>query len=184
MNHRRIRSWYCVQVHHKAEDLAQSELQRQGYETFCPRHESPDRRDRKGQPLILPMWSGYVFVSWPTGARWYPVMSTRGVKQFMSVTPNAPQAMPLGVVERLKAFTDSIGVVDPACELDLEALPAGHQAEVIRGQFAGQRGLVQMSDAERTTLLFIIFGKQVPITFRRRDVQGLGQPEPFSLGEP
>lgn len=165
-NMRRFRSWYCLMTHHKQERVALEHLERQGFSTFLPLHcPSPDKPGRDGKPVIYPMWSGYLFVSWFTGDRWGPILSTHGVKGFLGISHERPRPLPLGMVEQLQQVADASSIIDP-----------GTQVTVLTGNsmWKGHTGICQASDNERVSLLFDIFNKRVVVSFNRADLRKAG----------
>jgi hypothetical protein len=161
-NSMRLRSWYCLMTHHKQERLAAKHLEQQGFTTWLPlRPGNPPRVDKEGAPILYPMFSGYLFCSWPAAQRWHPILSTRGVKGFLGISRERPQPLPLGVIESLQDHVDAT----------TSALIPGLEIKIISGSWAGQTGVVHSTDGELVRLLLSIFHKEVVVTFERRDLR-------------
>src|SRR5262245_7809800 len=74
-------SWVAASTHPHKEATAISNLQRQGFEAYCPMVRRRWRHARKVQDVLRPLFPGYVFVAVdPMQHRWRPILSTVGVR--------------------------------------------------------------------------------------------------------
>lgn len=74
--------WGCAQTLGGQEDRALANLERQGYEAFCPRYVRAG--DRRSDPVRLPLFPCYVFIRMDPDTRWTPIRSTRGVVRVLT----------------------------------------------------------------------------------------------------
>jgi transcription antitermination factor NusG len=124
---------------------------------------SPTVRVRVSRPsspdytVIQPCWPGYLLVQLPE-TDWHLMQRKRGVARVLSAVGD--QHRPAWVSD---AWVDAVskcireGVMEdrsiPAAPLRLPAIDRGTEVLVSSGPFAGWRGVVQLSSAERVSLL-------------------------------
>lgn len=145
--------WYVVQTKPREEGRATYELERQGFLAFCPRL----RRRHLGVVSLGPLFPGYIFCSLDIGLdRWRSVNGTRGVLRLLSLDPESPSPVPVGVVEKLAATND--GIID-AVE-DVIAFLPGQLLKFTGGPMAGRSGRVQRTSNGRVALLLSLLGRE------------------------
>ena len=153
--------WYLVQTQPNAERKAEAHLLRQGFGTFLPRYRKRRRHARKIDLVPAALFPRYIFVSVDVAAqRWLAIRSTVGVSQIVS-HGNEPSAVPLGIVETLRASQDADGFVP------LNTVPrfsAGDKVRVLDGAFIDCLGLIEtVSDNERVAILLDLLGRKVRV---------------------
>lgn len=158
--------WYVASTLPHKEFVAVSNLQNQGFPTFCPLQKKTRRHARKHTAIFGPVFKGYVFFGLdPQVNRWRSVNGTRGVR-----TVICDQVGPLpirpGVVETMLESTDENQVLH-FCE----PLKPGARARLISGPMADYLGIVEhLDDRERVQLLFDFFGRTTRVVADRADL--------------
>lgn len=73
--------WVAANTHQHREPLAVVNLQRQGFEAYCPMIRRRLRHAGRTQNVLRPLFPGYVFVRLnPDGSQWRPITSTLGIR--------------------------------------------------------------------------------------------------------
>ncbi len=73
--------WAVVNTHSHKEQIALEHLNRQSFETYCPRIWKRISHARRFQNVERPLFPGYVFVRADAGQdQWRPILSTVGVR--------------------------------------------------------------------------------------------------------
>ena len=95
--------WIVITTHANAEDLAIANLERQGFECYCPKVVKKIRHARKERLVKRPFFPGYLFVNMSSGFAGLRTISfSRGVRSIVSFSER-PSAVPDGLVDSLKA---------------------------------------------------------------------------------
>ena len=80
----RKRSWYLVHTKPRQENLAQENLERQGYETYLPRIYQTRRRNGRHVKTIEAFFPRYLFIHLDSETdNWAPIRSTIGVSKMI-----------------------------------------------------------------------------------------------------
>ena len=158
--------WYVVKTKVRAEQVAEENLSRQGYEAWLPRVTCERRRRGKWQLNSEPLFPGYVFVELEAGVQNFsPIRSTRGVSNLVSFS-REPKAMPEGAVETLRQLHDSRKNAE-----DVELFEKGQKVRLVDGPFRGWEGVYNARQAdERVIIMLQVLGKQQSLAFARDDV--------------
>lgn len=142
-------SWYLVHTKPRQENIAQINLERQGYECYLPQMRIERVRRRKAEVATEPMFPRYLFVrldSSDQGKSWSPIRSTLGVSQLVHFGSRAAK------------------VDDTLVDLLLKrerALPtevmfhSGDSVVITDGSFAGIEAIYQTADAERRAFILL-----------------------------
>lgn len=153
--------WYVVQTQPNAERKADAHLLRQGFQTYLPRYQKRRRHARKVDLVPAPLFPRYMFVSIDIAAqRWLAIRSTVGVSQVVC-NGNEPAAVPVGIVEQLKASEDAAGFIP------LDTRPhfnPGDKIKILDGAFTDCLGLIDtVTDRERVAILLDLLGRKVRV---------------------
>lgn len=154
MNHN---NWYVVQTKPCKESLAEENLQRQGFVTYCPHTIQPKRRRQRWQKVLEPLFPRYLFVQLNVGVdNFAPIRSTLGVISLVRFG-NQPAVMPASAIASIQEQEQEI----TGTSLAHPCWQKGDLVEVIDGPFAGLRGIFQNKEGmERVSLLLDILGQQ------------------------
>ena len=153
--------WYVVQCHPRAEALAEANLRRQGYRTFCPRYLKKRRHARRVDTVAVPFFPCYLFVTLDLQRqRWMPIRSTVGVRQIIA-GGDGPTPVPDGVVDAIMERRNDAGFIDNSTA---NPFKSGDRVRVTDGAFADLEGLFECSmDEHRVILLLNLLGRAVRV---------------------
>jgi transcriptional antiterminator RfaH len=162
------RSWYLIFTKPRQENLAQENLDRQGFITYLPLAEQSRRRNGRYIKSIEPYFPRYLFIQLNTDTdNWAPIRSTLGVAQMVRFG-GVPAVVPDELVSCLKDNDDSEGL-QKVIKRDMSP---GDRVEIISGPFAGYEGIYQQQKgAERVAVLLEIVGKSAALTLSAHDLQ-------------
>ena len=146
--------WAVAQTHPQAEHFANSNLQRNGYQTYLPLH-TLQRRDRSIPTLmhavVVPLFTRYLFVAHDNPDLWRPIRETPGVASVITAGGKVQYARP-GAVEAVQAAQ-----AFAATSTQNEA--HWHLGDAVAprvGPFAGLPGVV-LAVQEETAVVGILF---------------------------
>lgn len=163
--------WYVVQSHPRAETVAEANLKRQGYRTYCPRYLKQRRHARRVETVAAPFFPCYLFVSLDIDQqRWTPIRSTIGVRHIIA-RPEGPLAVPDGIVDAMMARHNDAGFIDNSAA---NPFKKGDRIRVIDGAFADLEGLFECSmDEHRVILLLEMLGRAVRVRLPTMSVEAV-----------
>ena len=149
-------AWYLIYTKPRQEKVAQTNLQRQGYQIYLPLIQGHRRRQGHYQVVTEPMFPRYLFISLNTETdNWGPIRSTRGVSSLVRFG-GVPALVPMKFIDFLKK--------NSAKTENLTSEPTFQQGEPVRildGVMSGYEGIFKAkSGAKRVTLLLDIVGKE------------------------
>ncbi len=152
-----MKQWFVVQTKSKQESLAEVNLERQGYETYCPRMIQKRRYRGSWRKTIEPLFPRYLFVHLEQGRdNFAPIRCTLGVSSLVRFG-GVPKAVCSNLIEQMKRLEDdnhTIPVSRPAWQ-------PGDEVEILEGALSGFRGLfLAESGAKRVVLLLNMLGRE------------------------
>ena len=141
--------------------MALSQLRRQDFYTVCPTFIR--KRVVRGQVVefALPLFSGYIFVTFDLESRWQSINGTRGVRRLICGERLEPWALPEGEAVRLLEQCED----GPLRDVDkaLAAFKPGDMLQILDGPFAGHVGECEWSDDERVKVLINFMGRSASL---------------------
>jgi transcriptional antiterminator RfaH len=151
-------AWYLVHTKPRQEDVALSNLERQGYQCYLPQMRMERVRRRKAEVATEPMFPRYLFIrldSSDQGKSWSPIRSTLGVSQLVHFGARAAK-----VDDTLVAL-----LRQRERALPTEAMfHSGDSVVIADGPFAGIEAIYKTADAERRAFILLeILSKPVPM---------------------
>jgi transcriptional antiterminator RfaH len=151
--------WYVAHTQPRAEELAKTHLERQGFKVYLPRHLKRRSHARRVDQVAAPLFPRYVFIEMDLdNARWRAVHGTRGV-QYLVCNGETPAAVPDGVVDEILARQDERGFVRT---LEARRMRKGEPLKIVAGAFRGHDALFEgLSDKERIVVLLNLLGRPV-----------------------
>lgn len=152
-----MKQWFVVQTKPKQESLAELNLERQGYETYCPRV-LQRRRYRSGwKKIIEPLFPRYLFIRLEQGRdNFASIRSTLGVTGLVSFG-GIPKALSSRLVEEIRSLEDD----RLNLRVDTPDWRPGDEVEIVEGAFCGIKGLfLADSGEERVVLLLNMLGSE------------------------
>ena len=153
--------------------LAVSNLERQGYITFCPMISRHVRHARKTQLKPSPLFPSYLFTRFDISqVRWRPIASTPGIVSIVK-TGNTPTPLPRGLIESLQSASSAAGLVQqigPAARV-------GDNVRVVGGTFDDWLGhVVALPAQDRITVLLEAATRKVELTLDAGQVLPVSSP--------
>ena len=152
------KSWYLVYTKPRQEEVALTNLVRQGYGAYLPRARQARKRHGRRAMVVEPLFPRYLFIHLDTHTdNWGPIRSTLGVASLVRFGQE-PARIPDELVDFLKAREGEAGLHEWA-EQDYRA---GDRVRVAEGAFRGYEGiLLARNSRERVVVLLDILGRQV-----------------------
>lgn len=159
--------WFVVETQPRAERLAVSHLERQGFPALCPHFRKTRRHARRVQSVLAPVFPGYAFVQFdPARHQWRAINGTTGVRRLVAASPMRPQPMPEGVMQLILARCEG----DVMTSLVPQVAP-GDEVRLVSGPFAGRLATVEgLDDRGRVRLLLDVLGGVTPVDVAREAV--------------
>jgi transcriptional antiterminator RfaH len=142
-------AWYLVHTKPRQEDVALTNLQRQGYECYLPQMRIERIRRRKAEITTEPMFPRYLFIrldSSDQGKSWSPIRSTLGVSQLVHFGARAAKVD--------DALVDLLRQREQAMPLDA-MFHSGDSVVVTDGPFGGIEAIYQTADADRRAFILL-----------------------------
>jgi transcriptional antiterminator RfaH len=154
--------WYVVKTKPNCEIKAVFNLDRQGFETYLPRHLCRVRHARKTSWLPRPLFTSYLFVSLSEeDHKWRAINSTFGVSHLISDN-RGPLPVPHGIVEALRDAEDDQGLVMLGRK---KPFRPGDTVQIMSGAFAEHIGRFEsVTGDERVVILLDLLGRDVRTT--------------------
>ena len=154
--------WYVVNTQPRSESRAIYHLETQGYSVFCPRYRRTVRHARQTKIVLAPLFPAYLFVHFDIlRDRWRSINGTRGVVRLL-IRDGKPQAVPVGIVPELMAWTRDDGSFDWTSKLKI-----GEAVRIADGPFAELLGTLEYLDAAgRVRVLLELLGRSVSVALR------------------
>lgn len=153
------KAWYLVYTKPRQEEVALTNLVRQGYGAYLPRVRQARRRQGRRIEVVEPLFPRYLFIHLDAGTdNWGPIRSTVGVASLVRFGQE-PARVPDALVRFLKIQEGEGGLHDWAAPGEFTT---GDRVRVAEGVFEGYEGiLLARSSRERVLVLLDVLGKQV-----------------------
>lgn len=157
--------WIVVNTHPHKEATAISNLNNQGFVTYCPVVRKRVRHARKTSDVLRPLFPGYVFVGASETQHWRPVLSTVGVRTLVR-SGDQPSALDPEFIAALQARETDGVIVAPA-----EAYTVGQKVRITEGAFDGTVAtILAMDEKDRLVVLMDILNRPVRVRLESRQV--------------
>ena len=162
--------WFVVHAQPKNEMRAVANLNRQGFQTFCPCVRHTVRHARKSTLVLQPLFPGYVFVRIDVSVdQWRSINGTRGVIRLIT-NGDDPVPVPVGIVEDMQRRISPDGAMDWTSSLKI-----GDQVKISDGPFAAFIGTLEKLDASgRVRVLLDLLGRSVTVSLRAETITPVG----------
>ena len=162
------RSWDLVYAKPRQENLAQENLERQGFETYLPRVYQSRRRNGRHIKTIEAFFPRYLFIHLDTETdNWAPIRSTFGVSKMIRFD-GIPAVVPDELIQAMQNNDDDDGIQN----LIQKDLKRGDKVTIIDGPLAGYQGIYQQQNsAERVAVLVDLVGKNTLLNISVHDLQ-------------
>lgn len=158
VNNLSVKSWYLVYTKPRQEEVAQTNLVRQGYGVYLPLVQESRKRQGRRTVMVEPLFPRYLFIHLDTHTdNWGPIRSTLGVASLVRFGQE-PANLPDELIDFLKVREGDAGLHEWA-ELSYRA---GDKVRVAEGAFHGYEGiLLARNSRERVIVLLDILGRQI-----------------------
>lgn len=152
------KSWYLVYTKPRQEEVALTNLARQGYGAYLPRVRQARKRQGRRVMMVEPLFPRYLFIHLDTHTdNWGPIRSTLGVASLVRFG-REPARIPDELVAFLRMREGEAGLHEWA----EQNYRLGDQIRVAEGAFRGYQGiLLARNSRERVVVLLDILGRQV-----------------------
>ena len=154
------KEWFILQFKSNSHHLAAKNLNRQGFETFLPLHETTSRRLSRFINTSKPLFPGYMFIRFDKAeSEWHKINSTYGVSRLITFNSHL-KSIPTKFVDSLMKRYDLSGKLLP-----IKKLKEGDQVTVLKGPFANFIATVEKYEADqRIWILMDLMGRKTKIT--------------------
>lgn len=152
--------WLVVNTHTHKEPLAEENLKRQGFDTYCPKIRKTIRHARRAETVLRPLFAGYIFVAPPGegGVRWRQVHSTFGVRAIVGGLEN-PGLLDSAFIKGLKARE-----IDGAVAKPQHPYRPGQAVRLTDGAFEGMLAtILDLDDKGRITVLMTLLNRPIKV---------------------
>ena len=153
------KEWFILQFKPNSHHLAAKNLNRQGFETFLPLHETTSRRLSRFINTSKPLFPGYMFIRFDKAeSEWHKINNTYGVSRLITFNSTL-KSIPTIFVDHLMKRYDLSGKLIP-----IQKLKKGDQVEVLKGPFANFIATVEKYEADqRIWILMDLMGRKTEI---------------------
>lgn len=160
--------WVAASTHHHKEGLAIANLQRQGFQSYCPMIRKKIRHSRRLKDVLRPLFPGYIFINLDTEHdQWRPIISTIGVRTLICFG-DQPGVLPDSFVETLLSHEEDGALPPPKARSTYEA---GETVTMRNGPFDGLMATVlAANDSERIIVLMEMLKQKVRVSVAVSDV--------------
>ena len=137
-------NWYLIQLKRNSHQIAERNLNQQGFKTFLPLQALTSRRGSEFLRSTKPLFPGYMFVLIKSdGLPWQKINSTLGVSRLIC-QDGIPKRVPTEVVSGLVSRCDRLGRLLPPT-----AMQRGDTVEIHSGALANFIATVETIDSDR-----------------------------------
>jgi len=153
------KEWFILQFKPNSHHQATKNLNRQGFETFLPLHDTTSRKISRFITTARPLFPGYMFIKFdPAKSTWYRINNTYGVSRLVTFNANL-KPIPTTFIDNLKRRYDLSGKLLPVKELK-----EGDQVKVLKGPFSNFIATVETYKTDqRIWILMDLMGRKAKI---------------------
>jgi transcriptional antiterminator RfaH len=153
------KEWFILQFKSNSHHLAEKNLNRQGFETFLPLHNTTTRRLSRFMSATKPLFPGYMFIRFDKAeTEWNKINNTYGVSRLITFNSSL-KSIPTSFVNSLMMQYDLSGKLLP-----MKTLKKGDHVTVVQGPFANFIATVEKYEADqRIYILMDLMGRKTKI---------------------
>jgi len=153
------KEWFILQFKSNSHHLAAKNLNRQGFETFLPLHDTTSRRLSRFINTSKPLFPGYMFIRFDKAeSDWHKINNTYGVSRLITFNSHL-KSIPTKFVDSLMKRYDLSGKLLP-----IKKLKEGDQVTILKGPFANFIASVEKYEADqRIWILMDLMGRKTKI---------------------
>jgi transcriptional antiterminator RfaH len=163
------KEWFILQFKSNSHHLAEKNLNRQGFETFLPLHDTTSRKLSRFINTSKPLFPGYMFIKFDrTESEWHKINSTYGVSRLITFN-SILKSIPTIFVDHLMKQYDLSGKFIP-----VKKLKKGDTVTVLKGPFANFIATVEKYEADqRIWILMDLMGRKTKLQTPLNTLQSL-----------
>jgi transcriptional antiterminator RfaH len=153
------KEWFILQFKTNSHHKAVKNLNRQGFETFLPFHDSTSRKLSQFINTSKPLFPGYMFIKFDREeSDWHKINNTYGVSRLITFN-SLLKSIPTTFVDNLKKRYDLSGKLIP-----VKKLKKGDQAKILKGPFANFIATVEKYESDQRIWIFMdLMGRKTKI---------------------
>lgn len=153
------KEWFILQFKSNSHHLAAKNLNRQGFETFLPLHDTTSRKLSRFMNISKPLFPGYMFIRFNRAeTTWHKINNTYGVSRLITFNSTL-KSIPTIFVDHLMKRYDLSGKLIP-----IQKLKKGDQVKVLKGPFTNFIATVETYETEqRIWILMDLMGRKAKI---------------------
>ena len=153
------KKWYLIQFKPNSHNRASRNLNRQGFETFLPLHDTTSLISSRFINTSKPLFPGYMFIRFDkANIEWHKINNTYGVSSLITFN-SILKSIPTAFVDNLMKRYDSSGKLLP-----IQKLKKGDQVTVLMGPFANFIATVEKYEADQRILILVdLMGRKTKI---------------------
>ena len=151
--------WFILQFKSNSHHQATKNLNRQGFETFLPLHDTTSRKLSRFVNTSKPLFPGYMFIKFNRAeSEWHKINNTYGVSRLITFN-SILKSIPTIFVDHLMKRYDLSGKLIP-----IQKLKKGDHVTVLKGPFANFIATVEKYEADqRIWILMDLMGRKTNI---------------------
>lgn len=162
-----MQSWYLLMTKPRQDEVAQQNLERQGFEVYRP--EMTLQKARRGKPtwVVESLFPRYLFIRLCSESQdWRPIRSTKGVLQMVRFGTQFTK-VPQAIIDEIKQRESALKQASDQATL----YQKGEKLRIEHSSFYGLDAVFESYDADdRVIVLMNVLGQQQKIAFDAADV--------------
>ena len=153
------KEWFILQFKSNSHHQATKNLNRQGFETFLPLHDTTFRKSSRFINTVQPLFPGYMFIAFDRAeTNWHKINYTYGVSRLITFNSNL-KSIPTTFVNSLMKRYDLSGKLLP-----IKKFKEGDQVKVLKGPFANFIATVEEYETDRRIwILMDLMGRKTKL---------------------
>jgi len=153
------KEWFILQFKANSHHQASKNLNRQGFVTFLPLHDTTSRKLSRFINTSKPLFPGYMFIKFDrTESEWHKINNTYGVSRLVTFN-SILKSIPTNFVDSLMNRYDLSGKL-----LSIQKLNKGDQVKLLKGPFAKFAATVEKYEHDqRIWVLMDLMGRKSKI---------------------
>jgi transcriptional antiterminator RfaH len=153
------KEWFILQFKSNSHHQATKNLNRQGFETFLPLHDTTSRKASRFVTTNQPLFPGYMFITFDRAeTKWHKINNTYGVSRLVTFN-SILKPIPTTFVNNLMKRYDLSGKLLP-----IKKLKKGDQVKVLQGPFSNFIATVETYETDqRIWILLDLMGRKTKI---------------------
>jgi len=151
--------WFILQFKANSHLLAAKNLNRQGFETFLPLHNTTSRKLSRFINTSKPLFPGYMFIKFDKAeSQWHKINNTYGVSRLITFN-SLLESIPTKFVDSLMKRYNLSGKLLP-----IQKLKKGDQVKILEGPFANFIANIEKYETDqRICILMDLMGRKTKI---------------------